>query len=280
MRDEGAEPGDLASMHRLTYLAILCAVLGVAAACGEKKQPETPKDKTEDGEGAPAGDGDKDKKPGDKKAASGDAGAAAEPKKDICQGFTLSNLEELLGKSDCETTDSPTSLANPDMKGKLEVKLAASPTKAAPGSKVDLVVTFTNKTKEPMPLYFRIDPLARFETEAYDIKSKKRADMPATPPPPPPKGHNAPPPAEQKVAKVTIAPSGYATVRVPWEAVKMKWAPEKVRGTSSEKGYPRAPAGPLAKGKYEVKVVTPLIGVFEGGDHEVSAPKVEIEVGN
>jgi len=25
--------------------------------------------------------------------------------------------------------------------------------------------------------------------------------------------------------------------------------------------------------------VTPLIGIFEGGDHEISAPKVEIEVG-
>jgi hypothetical protein len=61
--------------------------------------------------------------------------------------------------------------------------------------------------------------------------------------------------------------------------VKMKWAPDKVRGTAVEKGFPRTPAGPLPKGKYTVKVVTPLIGVFEGGDHEVSAPKLEIDVG-
>jgi len=217
-------------MHRLSSLLAILSLVGIAAACGDKKPPETPKDKSEDGESLPP---DGEKKPGDKKASAGDAGAAAEPKKDICQGFSLGNLEELLAKSDCETTDSPTSLANPDMKGKLEVKLSASPTKAAPGSKVDLQVTFTNKTKEPMALYFRIDPLARFETEAYDAKSKKRVDMPASAPPPPPKGHNAPPPADQKVAKVIIAPSGFASVRVPWEAVKMKWAPEKVRGTSS-----------------------------------------------
>jgi hypothetical protein len=60
--------------------------------------------------------------------------------------------------------------------------------------------------------------------------------------------------------------------------VKMKWAPEKFKGTPPERGFPRAPAGPLAKGKYVVKVVTPLVGVAEGVDHEVSAPKVEIEV--
>lgn len=260
-------------MHRLTTpLAFLCVLS--ASACGGNKEAAAPADpKPADGDGA-GGDGDN---PGGKKA-SADAGAA-EPKKDVCQGFSISNLEELLGKSDCETTDSPTSLPNPDLKGKLEVTLTASPTKAAPGGKIDLQVNFTNKTKEPMALHFRIDPLARFETEAYDAKTKKRVDMPAGNPPPPPKGHSAPPPVDPKVARVTLAANGSASVRVPWEAVKMKWAPEKVRGTAAEKGFPRSPAGPLPKGKYQVKLVTPLIGVFEGGDHEVSAPKVDVEVG-
>jgi hypothetical protein len=58
----------------------------------------------------------------------------------------------------------------------------------------------------------------------------------------------------------------------------MKWAPEKYRGTPPERGYPRAPAGPLPKGKYSVKVVTPLVGVSEGVGHEMSAPAVEIEI--
>ena len=103
--------------------------------------------------------------------------------------------------------------------------------------------------------------------------------MPPGKPPNPPKGHSQPPPNDPKVAKITLAANGTARARLAWEAVKMKWAPEKVRGTPSERGFPRTPAGALPKGKYTVKVMTPLVGVNEGVDHEISAPKVEIEVG-
>jgi len=264
-------------MHRLTKLTgnslLLALALPLAAsACGGKKDANNPSASTADG-----GDDENADAFGSE---DGDAGAEkAAAKKDVCLGFDIGNLEDLLAKSDCEVSDAkPESIENPDMKGKLEVTLGASPTTTIPGGKVDLVVTFANKTAAPMPLHFRIDPLARFETETYDAK-KKRADMPPGNPPPPPKGHSAPPPAEVKVARVTVAANGSARVRVPWEAVKMKWAPAKVRGTAVERGYPRVPAGALPKGKYTVKVVTPLIGVFEGGDHEVSAPSVEIEVG-
>ena len=41
-----------------------------------------------------------------------------------------------------------------------------------------------------------------------------------------------------------------------WDAVKMKWAPDKLKGTPPEKGYPRVPAGPLPKGKYALKVAS------------------------
>lgn len=252
-------------MHRLT--GILLALL---AACGGggAKPAETTKAKAEtDGDTAAP-------------AAEKDGGAAPVPeKKDVCTGFDIANLEDMLVKSDCEVPDvKPDSMPNPDLKGKLEVTLAASPTKVSPGGKVDLQVTFTNKTQQPLTLHFRIDPVARFETEVYDAK-KKRVDMPAGTPPPPPKGHSAPPPADAKVARVTIAPSGYARARIPWDAVKMKWAPDKVRGTAVEKGYPRAAAGPLTRGKYSVRLVTPLVGVFEGAEREVSAPKIDIEVG-
>jgi hypothetical protein len=260
-------------MHRLTTTC--CSVLFFAAlmSCGGSKPPETAADK---GKTDLAEGGSTDNAEGGR-AESGDKSA---PKKDVCTGFDIGNLEDLLAKSDCEVPDAkPETLGNPDMKDKLEVKVTASPTKVAPGGKANLLVTFTNKTKEPMALNFRIDPLARFETETYDSK-KKRADMPPGEPPPPPKGHSPPPPAEVKVARVTLAPNGSARVRVPWEAVKMKWAPEKVRGTAVERGYPRKPAGPLPKGKYTIRVMTPLVGVFEGGEHEVSGPSVDIEVGN
>lgn len=267
-------------MHRLiTWSALMgtCTIIGLMA-CGdsgpEGRVVKNPSIETlnENDAGALA----------EQKAAAaekGDGGGAA-GKPDICLGFSISNLEELLSKQDCEVPDkTPTTLENPDLKGKLEVKLTASPAKVAPGAKADLQVTYTNKTKENLTLYFRIDPVARFEVEAYDAKGKTRVDMPKGNPPPPPKGAAPPPPADQKVAKITLTANGSASARVSWDAVQMKWAPEKVRGTASEHGYPRKPAGPLPKGKYQVKMVTPLIGVFEGGEHEISAPKVDVEVG-
>jgi hypothetical protein len=206
--------------------------------------------------------------------AEGDAG----PKKDECVGFDVASLEDILSKAPCEVPNqNPDSISPVDTKGVIEVKVEASPTTTAPGGKVDLVVSIANKTKEPKTLSFRIDPTPRFDVEVLDKKGK-RVDLPAGTPPDPPKGHSPPPPAEAKTAKLTIAAGGTARQRLQWEAVKMTWAPEKVRGTPVERGFPRKPAGPLPKGTYTVKVQTPLVGVQEGGEHEISAPRVEIEV--
>ena len=265
-------------MHRLTSALALPAFVLVAAAslvsftaCGNKKPADdASKDKKDT---ADAGEGE-----GDEGAtAKGDGGAEA-PKKDECVGNDIANVEDMLLKSSCELPNTtPDSLPNPDLKGKLEINLSPSPAKIGGGGKTDITVTFANKTKEPLTLHFRIDPVPRFETEAYDAKNK-RVDMPTEKQPSPPKGHTQAPPTEPKVAKLTLAPGGTARARVPWEAVKMKWAPDKVRGTPPEKGFPRTPAGPLPNGKYSVKVVTPLVGVLEGPEHEFSAPKVDIEV--
>jgi len=65
---------------------------------------------------------------------------------------------------------------------------------------------------------------------------------------------------------------------VPWEAVRTRWAPEKYAGTPPEMGFPRVSAGPLGKGKYKLRVVTPLTNIFEGTDKEISAPKIDIGV--
>jgi hypothetical protein len=263
-------------MHRL--ISFGTTTLMVLAACGDSgPEPRTVKNPSIDTLNEnDAGDLAEQKAAASEK---GDGGAAKS--ENTCVGFAVSNLEEILTKQECEVPDkTPTTIENPDLKGKLEVKLTASPTKVAPGAKTDLQVTFTNKTKDNLTLFFRIDPVARFEVEAYDAKGKSRVDMPKGNPPPPPKGATPPPPADQKVAKFTLTANGSASVRVGWDAVRMTWAPEKVRGTASEKGYPRKPAGPLPKGKYQVKLVTPLIGVFEGAEHEMSAPKVDIEVGS
>ena len=265
-------------MHRLigrsalftTTPLVAMALLGLGCGGGKPAEVAT---------GSSDGGADKsdrsDETPGGGPAT--DGGAPAE-KKDECVGFDIGNLEDMLLKSSCEEPSTkPDSIAPVDLKGKLEVKLSASPTKSTGGGKVDLLVSFVNKSKEPLILHFRLDPVPRFELEVYDVKGK-RSDLPTGPTPPPPKGATQPPPSEAKSARITIAPNGSARARMPWDAVKMKWAPEKYRGTPPERGFPRAPAGPLAKGKYMVKVMTPLVGVSEGVDHEMTAPKVEIEI--
>ncbi|MBX3189856.1 MAG: hypothetical protein KF819_22715 [Labilithrix sp.] len=261
-------------MHRLTIRSLACyGALAFALGCGGSNKPAENASNEADGGAEPTSDTE-----GGSEKSEPTAGADG-AKKDECVGFDIGNIEDVLLKSACEETVKPDTLTPVDLTGKLEVTLAASPTKPAPGGKVDLLVTFVNKSKEPLTLHFKIDPVARFEVEAYDTKKSKRADMPAGNPPPPPKGATQPPPSEPKSARVTISANGFARARIPWEAVKTKWAPEKYKGTPPERGYPRAAAGPLAKGKYLVKVVTPLVGVSEGVDHEMSAPKVEIDVG-
>jgi len=267
-------------MHRLirsSLNASLFGLLALAVGCGGGKKPASTSADSDGGGGSADGGAGDDTASADK----GDGGAAE--KKDECIGFDIANVEDMLLKSSCEEPNGkPDSLTPVDLKGKLEVIVSASPTKVAGGGKSDLLVTFANKSKDPLVLHFRIDPVARFAVEVWDQPTKKgpkRADMPAGNPPPPPKGMAQPGPSEVKLARITLAPNGSARARIPWEAVKMKWAPEKVRGTPSERGFPRTPAGPLPKGKYTVKVVTPLVGVSEGVDHEMSAPKVEIEIG-
>jgi hypothetical protein len=79
-----------------------------------------------------------------------------------------------------------------------------------------------------------------------------------------------------KAARITLAPGGSARVKIAWDAVQTRWAPEKVK-TWEGRGYPRVAAGPLPAGKYVLRVVIPLVGVFEKGELEV--PKLPIEVG-
>ncbi|MDB5213931.1 MAG: hypothetical protein JWO86_1858 [Myxococcaceae bacterium] len=265
-------------MHRLIGRSAVLPLLPLAAwlalglglGCGNKKPADNATSTSDGGEDGGAG--------GDESASGGADGGPGE-KKDECVGFDIGNVEDLLLKNACEEPNvKPDSIQPVDLKGKLEVSVSASPTRSAGGGKVDLLVAFVNKSKEPLVLHFKIDPVPRFEIEVYDTKKSKRADVPTGPTPPPPKGATQPPPSEAKSARITIAPNGSARARMPWEAVKMKWAPEKYRGTPPERGYPRAAAGPLPKGKYLVKVLTPLVGVSEGVDHEMTAPKVEIEV--
>jgi len=161
----------------------------------------------------------------------------------------------------------------------LEVKVAASTTKVAPGSHVDIVVIYTNKGQLPLALDFMIDPVPRFTVEAYDAKGNKRVDLPRGEPPPPPKDATERLPSPQGTARIILSPFGIARVKIGWDATRTKWAPENYKGTPIEMGYPRKSAGPLPAGKYQLRVATPLVHVMEGTEHPFTGPKLDIEVG-
>jgi hypothetical protein len=264
-------------MNRRIASAVAAALALVASGCGSKKpaqsadstSAEAPKPEATSssggGEAKPASEGG---------SAEGDAKPEA-PKKDECTGVDIGNLEDTLNKVSCEVPKPDDKQVDP--KDRINVSVAA-PTKVSPGQHADLIVTIKNKGKAPLPLFFTIDPTPRFEVETYDAKNK-RVDMPAGQPPPLPAGVPARGPGDAKAARVTLAPNGSAHLRIGWDAVKMKWAPEKVRGTPPERGYPRKAAGPLPNGKYMVRVVMPLVNVMEGPEKEISAPRVAIEVG-
>jgi hypothetical protein len=209
-----------------------------------------------------------------------DAGAKPDdptvPKKDPCVGFEM-DLGAALMQAQCEVENPKPDAKNVDMKGKLEVSLVSPVPTVSPGARVDLTLTLTNKSSSPLALFFTLDPTPRFPTETYDSK-KKRVDMPWGNPPALPKGVSPRVATSHETARITIVPNGKATMTIPWDAVKTTWAPEKLKGSSPESGYPRKPNGSLGKGTYVVRVAMPLVLVFEGTEREVSAPKTTIAV--
>jgi len=246
----------------------------VVTACGGSKPPPptTPTEVAIDDAGAAA--------PAPQADTAGAAPGTADDKTakvTSCGGADVDLMAALI-QSACEVPNAKPDDKPRDVKGALEVTVAPSAAKVTPGGHVDLLVTFVNKGKDPLPLDFVLDPTPRFTVEAYDAKGK-RVDVPASQPPVPAGGMPDHPPTDQGTARVTLAPNGTAHVKLAWNAQKMKWAPDKVKGTPPEAGFPRTPAGPLGKGKYTVRVVTPLTNVAEGSGHEVSAPKANIEVG-
>ena len=210
-----------------------------------------------------------------------DGGAKTEdpqqPKKDPCVGFEM-DLGAALMQAQCEVENPKPDAKSVDMKDKLTVSLVPSSATVAPGGHADLTLTLANKSTSNIALFFTLDPTPRFPTETYDSKGKKRVDMPAGNPPALPKGVPPRVATSHETARITIVPNGKATMTIPWDAVKTTWAPEKLKGSSPESGYPRKPNGPLAKGTYVVRVAMPLVLVFEGTEREVSAPKTTITI--
>jgi hypothetical protein len=258
-------------MSLRTPLVALSFALALATACGGKKPAKSADDEVStdtDKEAAPTTDMPAPGTADDKAAKSG-----AKP----CTGFEM-DLNAELNRSACEVTNVKPNEKGKDTKGTLSVTASADSARVAPGGHVDILVTFANKSSDPLALDFTIDPTPRFDVETSNAKTNKRIDPPPGDPPKPPAGAPPKESATVSTARVTLAANGKATVHVGWDATRTRWAPEKYKGTPLEMGYPRAPAGPLPKGKYSLRVLTPLTNVFEGIDKEVSAPRTVIEV--
>ncbi len=187
-------------------------------------------------------------------------------KSDACTGLDFDPLDKAL--EPCEVPMPKPSELPSGLKDKLDVKVTPSTPQISGGGRVDLTVVVHNKSNEPVVLFFSGDPTPRFDVEAFDARGK-RVDIPSGKQPPWPKGA-APPVREVKASRVTLEKNGSARMKVSWDAMKMKWAPDLAK-TWDGRGYPRVPSGPLPKGKYALRVVLPLIT-------DVDAPKVAIEV--
>jgi|SRR5579859_4393435 len=196
-----------------------------------------------------------------------------------CAGFDIPDLLAVVSNAACEAADPNAGSSPKDLKDLLDVSMSVADAKVPSGGSTAVTIVYKNKGKAELPLYFVVDPEPRFEFQAYTLKGA-RADNPPTPAPPLPPEVTRASPAEKKIAKVTLAPQGTAKLTLTWDAVKHKWASkERAKGALPGRGYPREPAGPLRNGKYILRVVTPLTGVLEGVDHEISQPRTQVTVG-
>jgi len=271
----------LASLASLASFASMTTLIVGAASCAKTLPPDDPT-----GENAKEGDGG-DSLPPDRPAMADPEPAGSATVKDdttkkamSCGGATIPDLLAVLSQSACEVANAKPDEPQKDLKGQLEVKVVTDSPKVAPGATAKVTVTFHNKGKTALPLDFALDPEPRFDFEVFTLKGS-RADAPAGEAPAlPPEVQNAPEP-DKAVARVTLAPNGTATVTASWTAVKFKWvSKDKAKGAVPGHGYPHEPGAPLPKGKYALRVVTPLVGVSEENDHELSQPRVLVDVGS
>jgi hypothetical protein len=270
-------------MTRVTMKTIAPVTLLLAwlAACGGKPAQSPENAEGSDGGAAASASADTPAKaespePSSSAPVPGDEGSK---KKTACAGLDIPDLASVLSQAACEVGAAKDGAQPKDMKDALEVKVQADSPKIAPGSSATITVTFHNKSKADLPLDFIVDPEPRFDFEVYTVKGS-RVDAPKGKAPSlPPEVANAPAP-DQKIARVTLATNGTARLTLKWDAVKYKWASkDRAKGALPGQGYPKDPAGPLTKGKYVLRVVMPLTGVAEGSEHEVSQPRVPVEVG-
>jgi hypothetical protein len=260
----------------LRPLLVVLAAFAASGCAGKTPAADSPENADESASSESSDKSEKSEQPSGKGNATIKDDDKSAPMK--CGGFDIPDLAVLLAQASCELPDGTAEPKERDVKDVLAVTVSAD-AHVTPGSHSTVRVLFKNKGKTDLPLDFVVDPEARFTFEVYTPKGA-RVDKPAGQEPElPSEVSNAPVP-DKKYARITIAANGTAGLTLTWDAVKTKWvSKEKAKGAVPGRGYPREPAGPLPKGKYVLRVVTPLVGVFEGDDHEVSQPRTNVQVG-
>ncbi len=266
---------------RAPVAASFALLLSIAACGGAKKDADNPENTEstatdDEGGAAPVADipAPADSSTPAAKPAAGDDGAK---KPTACGGFDIPNLASMIGQSECEVGPGPDNQAT-DVSNVLEVKVVPDSPRIAPGGSATVTVTYKNKGTKDLALDFIVDPEPRFDFEVYTLKGS-RVDKPkGNEPALPPEVANAPQP-EPRIARIKLAQQGTAKLTLHWNAVQYKWASaDKAKGALPGHGYPKEPGKPLKKGAYVLRVITPLAGISEGIDHEVSQPRVQITV--
>lgn len=158
----------------------------------------------------------------------------------------------------------------PGLTQKLDVKLTASTAEISPGGRVDLVLTIKNKSSEQVGLVFSVDGPA-FVVQTWDAKGK-RVGQPSGKP----KAPSGVVIDEDSVrtVKLLVGSGGTLKTKLFWDAVKYRWAPDKIEGSVVTIGtFPVASAGNLPIGKYTVRLGSSLSGLSDE-----SLPRVPVEV--
>lgn len=192
------------------------------------------------------------------------SGTPSPVKEAACSGGDFDALDDVLRRCEApmpQPSELPSGIAD-----KLQIRVRANAPSVERSGRLELTLTLQNVSNEPLTLYFSGAPSPRFDVEAIDAKGR-RVDVPKGKPPPWPKGTEAQH-TSVRAARVTLSPGTSGTIVIPWRAVTYRWAPDLA--TSWEgRGYPRAASGPLAKGRYTLRFVVPLLGVFEKGELEL-----------
>ena len=193
-----------------------------------------------------------------------------------CKGAMIGDLIAALSSPDCQLPEGTPDPEDKELKDDLDVSVSAEQN-AAPGSSAKVRVIFKNKTKKNLPLFFIDNPEPRFTIEVLNAKGA-HADNPPGDEPSLPESVNDAPAEERRVARVVLAPSGSVSATLTWNVIKYKWATARAKGALPGRGYPRDPAGPLPKGKYFLRVTTPLVGIIDP-DRLIVQPRTEVKVG-